>query len=72
MMMPPFDFAVVFGPYCACEGEVYLAGQDAGEMFMQGQSSIDPSLAGSPVAVDGGEAYIPGQGPGQRIGDCEC
>lgn len=58
LLMPPFDLATVFGPYCACDGQVYQPG-----------ITIDPE--DETVLSTVGEVYCPGAAAGQLACECE-
>lgn len=57
-LMPPFSTAKVFGPYCACDGQVYQPG-----------ITIDPD--DETVLSTVGEVYCPGAVAGQLACECE-
>lgn len=58
LLSPPFDLATIFGPYCACDGQVYQPG-----------ITIDPDDSTALATV--GEVYAMGAIAGQLACECE-
>lgn len=80
VLAPIFDQVGVLleGPFCDCEGGIYVPGQGDGESYVPGQRRFLNVIETGTGTYDtnpvmtAGQVYVPGQGLGQIATDCEC